>query len=123
MHIEIEVMRDVCILRLKGRFTTGSNAEYERARRKIEATGCQKVIVQCREAAYLDSTGIGFVVQIYKNVKDCGGQFVLANMNHRVREVLELTRLDQIISTFEDEQSALAALRDPDLRQPTAAGV
>jgi anti-anti-sigma factor len=69
MHIDINVKGDVCILRLRGRFVTGSNAEYERVRRNIQATGCRNVIVQCREAAYLDSTGIGFIVQVYKNVK------------------------------------------------------
>jgi anti-sigma B factor antagonist len=123
MRIEIEVKEDVCILRLQGRFVTGSNAEYERARAALEATGCRKVIIDCREASYLDSTGIGFVVQIYKRVKNSGGQFVLANMNRRVREVLELTTLDKIIPLFDEEQAALASLRDAELGSRATAAV
>ena len=123
MRIEIDIKGDVCILRLKGRFVTGSNAEYERARAALQATGCRKVIVDCREAAYLDSTGIAFVVQIYKSVKDSGGEFLLVNINSRVREVLELTTLDEIIPLFDDEQAALAALRDAEIGERARAAV
>ena len=55
--------------------------------------------------------GIGFLIGIYTSVKKRAlGQFALANANRRVREVLELTRLAQVIQLYPNEASALEAL-------------
>ncbi len=60
---------------------------------------------------YIDSTGIGFLIGIYSSVlKTANGQFVLASLNRRVREVLELTRLANIMSIYPDEAAAFRAL-------------
>ena len=60
---------------------------------------------------YVDSTGIGFLIGIYTSVtRSPNGQFALANANRRVREVLELTRLAQVIQLFPTEAAALEAL-------------
>ena len=123
MRIEFEIKDEFCVLRLRGRFATGSNAEYLQTRDELHKTGCRKVIVDCREASYLDSTGIAFVVELYKNLKNAGGHFVLAAVNRRIRDVLELMQLDEIIPIFDDEQAALAALDNPDLPYRQAAAV
>jgi anti-anti-sigma regulatory factor len=44
-------------------------------------------------------------------VSSLGGRFVLAGPNHRVRDVLDLTRLSTVIPVYADEASGLAALR------------
>jgi len=62
MRIEFEIKDEFCVLRLRGRFATGSNAEYLQTRDELQKTGCRKVIADCREASYLDSTGIALVV-------------------------------------------------------------
>jgi anti-anti-sigma factor len=60
---------------------------------------------------YVDSTGIGFLIGIYTSVKKSPlGLFALANANRRVREVLELTRLAQVIQIYPNETAALEAL-------------
>ncbi len=60
---------------------------------------------------YVDSTGIGFLIGIYTSVKKSPlGRFALANPNRRVREVLELTRLAQVIQIYPNEAAALEAL-------------
>jgi len=42
-------------------------------------------------------------------------------VNSRIRDVLDLMQLDEIIPIFDDEQTALAALNNPDLRYRQAA--
>jgi anti-anti-sigma factor len=123
MRIKFEIKDDLCVLRLRGRFATGSNAEYLQTRDELQKTGCRKMIVDCSEALYLDSTGIAFVVELYKGLRDSGGHFVLAGVNSRIRDVLELMQLDEIIPIFDDEQTALAALDNPDLPYRQAAAV
>jgi anti-anti-sigma factor len=113
MLIELEFKDDICILRPKGRFATGADADYLRAKtEEIKKSGCLKVLADFRDVPYIDSTGIGFLVAVYTSVTNSmGGRFVLVGPNPRVREVLELMRLSKVFSTTADEASGLAFLR------------
>lgn len=112
MVIELELKDDVCILRNKGRFATGTDAAYLRAKTdEIKKSGRRKVLADFREVPYIDSTGIGFVVGVYTSVTNMpGGRFVLVGPSHRVREVLDLMRLSTVIPMAADETSGLAFL-------------
>jgi anti-anti-sigma factor len=113
MLIELEFKDDICILRPKGRFATGADADYLRAKTdEIKKSGCLKVLADFRDVPYIDSTGIGFLVAVYTSVTNSmGGRFVLVGPNPRVREVLELMRLSTVFSTTADEASGLALLK------------
>src|SRR5712671_5979103 len=112
MLVEFEHQGDVCVLRLHGRFATGQDSAYLRARTdEIKGSGYLKVLADFSQVSYIDSTGIGFLIGIYTSVlKNAKGHFVLANLNRRVRDVLELTRLTNVIPIYPDFESALDAL-------------
>ena len=112
MVIDFEYKDDVCILRLKGRFVTGGDTSYLRTKTdELKASGCRKVMADFHDVPYADSTGIAFVVGVYISIaRTLGGLFVVSAPNHRVREVLDITRLSSIIPIASDETSALAFL-------------
>jgi anti-sigma B factor antagonist len=113
MLVDYHFQDDVCILRLRGRFQTGLDVDYLRAKTdELKATGYRKVLADFSDVPYIDSTGIGFVVSLYTSfVNSSQGQFVIAAAPARVREILDLTKLSSIIPIFDNEQSALAALK------------
>ena len=113
MLVEFEYQGDVCLLRLHGRFATGQDSTYLRNKtEEIKNTGYTKVLADFKEVSYIDSTGIGFLIGIYTSIlKNGSGRFVLTNLNRRVREVLELTRLANVIPIYPDEAAAFDALR------------
>ena len=100
------------MLRLEGRFATGQDSLYLHTKaEELKDSGCVKILVDFGRVDYVDSTGIGFLIGIYTSVKKSPlGQFALANANRRVREVLELTRLAQVIQIYPNEAAALDAL-------------
>ncbi|HEV2689879.1 MAG TPA: STAS domain-containing protein [Bryobacteraceae bacterium] len=112
MLVEFEHRGDVCLLRLHGRFATGQDSAYLRAKtEEIKSSGYSKVLADFSQVSYIDSTGIGFLIGIYTSVlKNANGRFVLANLNRRVRDVLELTRLANVIPIYSDEHAAFEAL-------------
>ena len=118
MLVEFEHLGDVCVLRLHGRFATGQDSAYLRARSdEVKCSGFSKVLADFTEVSYIDSTGIGFLIGIYTSVlKNPNGRFVLANLNRRVREVLELTRLANVIPIYPDFDSAFEALSEDEKR-------
>src|SRR6202050_2530404 len=110
--VEFEYRGDVCVLRLEWRFATGQDSLYLHTKaEELKGSGYVKILVDFARVDYVDSTGIGFLIGIYTSVKKSPvGQFALANANRRVREVLELTRLAQVIQLYPHEASALEAL-------------
>jgi anti-anti-sigma factor len=112
MLVEFEFRGDICVLRLHGRFATGQDSLYLHTKaEELKNSGYVRILVDFTAVDYVDSTGIGFLIGIYTSVtKNPNGQFALANANRRVREVLELTRLAQVIHLYPTEAAALEAL-------------
>src|ERR1700733_7686164 len=112
MLVEFEYRGDICVLRLEGRFATGQDSLYLHTKaEELKGSGYVKIMVDFSHVAYVDSTGIGFLTGVSTSVKKGPlGQFGLAHPNRRVREVLELTRLAQVIQIYPNEAAALAAL-------------
>jgi anti-sigma B factor antagonist len=111
MRLESRIRDGVCILRLQGRFVTGSDAALVSARNSLEEVGIAKAIIDLRAVPYIDSTGLAFVVELHKALASRGGQLFLADANQRIREVLQMTRIGEIIPLFQDVEDAEAALR------------
>jgi len=111
MRVQSEIRSGVCLLRLQGRFVTGSDAELVSARNSLLEAGIASAIVDLSGVPYMDSTGLAFVVELHKSLVSRGGQLFLASAGHRVREVLEMTRIAEIVPLFDDLAEAQAALR------------
>jgi len=111
MRLESQIRDGVCILRLQGRFVTGSDAELVSAQNSLEELGIARAVVDLSAVPYIDSTGLAFVVELHKSLASRGGQLFLANANQRVREVLQMTRIVEIIPLFQDVEDAEEALR------------
>lgn len=117
MLIEIESQSDdISILRLKGRFVAGTDADYLRYKTdEIKTLNCSRLMVDLSDVSSIGSTLIGFVAHLYTSTtKKAGGRFTLAGANARVRDVLDLTRLSAVIPLSADTESGLAALRGED---------
>lgn len=112
MLVELETRDGVCVLRLHGRFATGRDSEYLRGKAdEVRSSGLSKVLADFADVEYIDSTGIGFLIGLYTSIlKNQRGQFALANLGRRVRDVLELTRLATVIPIYPTEAAALTAL-------------
>ncbi|HUD98572.1 MAG TPA: STAS domain-containing protein [Bryobacteraceae bacterium] len=111
MRVESQIRDGVCVLRLYGRFVTGSDAELASARNSLQEAGINRAIVDLEAVPYIDSTGLAFVVELHKSLVASGGQLLLTGANQRVREVLEMTRISKIVPLFQDVEEAEGALR------------
>ena len=111
MRLESQFRDGVVVLRLAGRFVTGSDAEFLSAKNRLQEAGVSRAIVDLSAVPYVDSTGLAFVVELHKALRNRGGQLFLAGANARVREVLELTRIADVVPLFDDAAEAEAALR------------
>ncbi|MBP7937296.1 MAG: STAS domain-containing protein [Phycisphaerae bacterium] len=69
----------------------------------------ERLVINLSEVGYMDSSGIGTLVEIFRRVKSFGGKLVLCGLNERVYSVFEITRLNKFFEILETEEEALGA--------------
>lgn len=94
---------DIRILRLSGSLTISSCYEIQDM---LRADTSALLIVDLSELRYVDSSGIGALVNGYMAHHMAGGRMVLAAVNQRIRETLEETRVTQFLTVYESVDAA-----------------
>jgi anti-sigma B factor antagonist len=64
--------------------------------------GRRQFVLKMNAVSYIDSCGLGELVCIYTSVRTSGGNVRLLAPSQRVRELLNITKLDTIFEILED---------------------
>jgi len=75
--------------------------------REMVGKGQKKILLNLGEVSYIDSSGIGELVSGFTTVTNSGGQLKLLNLNKRVKDLLQITKLYTVFDVHEDEASAI----------------
>ena len=57
----------------------------------------KRVALDLANVSYMDSSGLGTVVGLYASAKAASCQLKLTNLNERLRELLSITRLNELM--------------------------
>lgn len=105
---------DVTVLDISGRITLGEgNVMLREVVRGLIDQGSKKIVLNLGEVQYVDSSGVGELVKTHTTVRNQGGQLRLVNLNKRVNDLLQMTRLASVFDIERDEASAIRSLGDP----------
>ena len=97
---------DTRIFRLHGPITLANLFEFQ----KVLNAGTEKVtIVDFTESEYMDSAGLGALLNYYVSGKRRGKILRLVAVNYRVNELLKLTSAHTLIKTYDSVEAAEAA--------------
>ena len=103
---------DVVILDLSGRITIGEGTVIIRdAMQKLLGAGHRKFLMNLEDVDYIDSAGLGELVILFTTVRGEGGQVKLLKLTHRIRDLLQITKLLTVFDSYENETEALKSLR------------
>ena len=98
----------VTVLDISGRITVGEgNVILREIVRDLAAKGAKAIVLNLGEVQYVDSSGVGELVKAHTTIRNQGGQLKLTNLNKRVHDLLELTRLSAVFDIQKDETSAI----------------
>ncbi len=80
------------------------NAEEVRryADRMLETNYISRIVFDFAETEFMDSSGIGVIMGRYKNIRFMGGTVVLQNVNPRVKRLLTMAGVYQMIGKEEE---------------------
>jgi anti-sigma B factor antagonist len=99
---------DVTVIDVAGRITLGEGSSVLRdALRDLVSKNQKKILLNLGEVSYIDSSGIGELVSGFTTVTNGGGALKLLNLNKRVKDLLQITKLYTVFDVHEDEASAI----------------
>ena len=102
----------VTIVDVSGRITLGDGSALLRKMiRGLLAEGRMHIVLNLGDVDYIDSSGIGELVSGFATVKNHGGELKLLNLNRRVRDLLQLTKLYTVFDVHTEEVAALRSFR------------
>jgi anti-sigma B factor antagonist len=93
-----------------GRITLGEGSSALRDLvREMVGKGQKKILLNLGDVSYIDSSGIGELVSGFTTVTNNGGEMKLLNLNKRVKDLLQITKLYTVFDVHEDEAGAIRA--------------
>jgi len=93
-----------------GRITLGEGSSALRdLMRDMVGKGQKKILLNLGDVSYIDSSGIGELVSGFTTVTNNGGEMKLLNLNKRVKDLLQITKLYTVFDVHEDEAGAIRA--------------
>lgn len=78
---------------------------------KIFESSHTKIILNFQDVTYIDSSGIGALLNIYKETKKRNINMFFINIHGSVKKVIELTKLDDYFPIMRGEDEAIEKLQ------------
>lgn len=91
-HIEA----DKIMLSLEGNLVASRVLELIKETKQIMETEYDELIVDLEQVNHIDSTGITFLIGLYKNTKSKDRRFSLVGVSEEILHLFKLMRLDEI---------------------------
>ena len=105
----VHAVGGAAVIELAGEVDGGAagvfNAAYEQA---VTSGEPGTVVLDFARVGYINSTGIALIVSVLARARAERRKVVASGLSEHYREIFELTRLDEAITIYIDEASALA---------------
>jgi len=113
MQIEQRSSGDVAIVGISGDITLSKGGDVL-LKDKIQSLlqqGHRKIVLDMGNVSYVDSAGLGQLVQVYATTSHLGGSLKLLNLTKRLRDLLVLTKLLTVFEAYDSESEAIASFK------------
>ncbi len=107
MDIKERQLEGIRILDLDGSLTAGEPCQMLREHVTAEMANQPKVVVNLSKVDYIDSSGLGMLVNCYSTLERAGGGLRILSPSERDMELMVLTKLATVFQVFNDEQEAV----------------
>ena len=104
---------DVAVVDLAGRITLGEGSGMIRSTiKELLAAGRKNILLNLQDVTYIDSAGLGELVSAFASVSNASGNIKLLNVQGKVRDLLQITKLYTVFPAFDDELAAVRSFAE-----------
>ena len=108
MTASTRLVGGVTIVDLSGRIVLGEGSAGLRDMvHNLIKDGNRKILLNLRDIDYVDSSGLGELVNAFTSMRSQGGELKLLNLTKRVRSLLQITKLLTVFDIADDEATSV----------------
>lgn len=111
MDITHSLIDSVHVLDISGRLDAATAPAFRDACTKLLEAGHSNLVVSFSGTSFIDSSGLGVLVSVLRNVTKIGGDVRLAALPPEVKTLFELTRLNKVFDMYVDPGSAASSFQ------------
>jgi anti-anti-sigma factor len=102
---------DILVVELVGEINILDVNDFKDSiKEKINSEQSKKIIVDMAKVPFMDSSGLGMLISLYKYVNENQGKIVYTGLSDYILKILGFAKLDKIFIISEDIEGAKAAL-------------
>lgn len=102
----------VVIIDLEGKLMGGADSDPLREEfKRIAERGLKRIIVNLDGVPWMNSSGLGVLLAAFIQIRKNGGEMRFLNTQERVRSILTTTKLEKMIESYDNEDTALDSFR------------
>ena len=113
MKLSVRVVDGVSIVDCRGRLLFGDESGALRDTVKNLLAESKNIVINLGETTYIDNGGLGTLVGLYTSAQNTGGMVRLCNLQQRVTDLLQVTKLLTVFDVYESEQLAVKSFAKP----------
>jgi anti-anti-sigma factor len=98
MDIQVESRGNRRIVYIKGKVTFEYCPALQSRLDAVVEDGVTEVVIDFKEVPFIDSSGVGEVLRLYKRMRENSGEVVLANPNQKLRDLFSMYRFGQFMT-------------------------
>ncbi len=112
LKFDIRNVDNVAVVDLTGRITLGeASGMLRNTIKELIADDRKNILLNLAGVSFIDSSGLGELVGAFATVNNRGGRLKLLNLQKRVQELMQVTKLVTVFEAFEDEGAAVRSFR------------
>jgi anti-sigma B factor antagonist len=113
MKATVRHQGEVAIIDLVGRLVyADGEGELKQPVEELLGRGERRILLNLERVAFMDSSGIVELVGCHKKACEKGAEIRLVNPSPKVRELLTVTQLSDVLPIYNDEEGALGSFRE-----------
>lgn len=108
--LKLSLEANKAVIKFEGEVVfNNSNQLKERVKAKLDANKeVNTLIIDLGNVSYLDSSGVGLLLSLFKFMQKREGSLRVARPNAKIKRVFDVTKMREIIPIFADLDQALA---------------
>ncbi len=107
LKLNTRIIDGIIVVDCHGRIIFGEESSMLREAVKNQLKTSKDIVINLGEVNYIDSGGLGTLVGLFTSARSSGGCIKLANLTHRVGELLQVTKLLTVFEVFDGEDKAV----------------
>jgi anti-anti-sigma factor len=97
MDIQVESRENCRIVHITGKITFECCPVLQSRLDSVVDEGVREIVIDFKEVPFIDSSGVGEVLRIFKRMKENGGKLILANPNQKLGDLFSMYRFNQFM--------------------------